>query len=75
MQYNARMKHLHLEAHKHCVRGAASIACVATAGPHRHMCEIVGDKQANCQLKHKILQVVIKTKQSDAIPSYRDGAG
>jgi len=46
-------------------------------------------KQENCQLKHKVQNIaggnIIKTKQSDAVPSdikyswdlrsYRDGAG
>jgi len=43
----------------------------ATARPHRHTCEVVSDKESkfNSNTKVKILQVVIETEQSDAVPS------
>ena len=45
MQYNARTKHLHPNAHKHCTRGTTmKIAHTATARLCRHACEVVSDK-------------------------------
>ena len=38
-------------------------------------CKWYSKQIVNSNTKYKILQVVIKTKQSDAIPSYHDGAG
>ena len=73
MQYNTCAKHLHPDASKHCAHGAATnIVHAATARPHRHRCEVI--KQANYQLKHKV-QSTAGGKQSNAVPSSRDGAG
>jgi len=73
MQYNAHTNHLHPDSCKHCTRGAAtSIALAASARRHRHVCEVVSDKASKLSTQtqsSKILQVVIKAKQSDAVPS------
>ena len=75
MQYNACTKHSHPDAHKFCA--AEALRVQATVRPQRHACEVVSNKASkfiNSNTKFKILQVVVKTKTSDAVPFSHDGA-
>ena len=73
VQYNACKKHLQQDAHKRCICGAAGALHVQPLRGHvAHVwsCKWLSKQIVNSSTKYKILQVVIKTKQSDAVLSW-----